>query len=384
MRTAQQLYEGIDLGDGPVGLITYMRTDSVALAGEAIGELREFIARQYGAGDLPDRPRVYRTKSKNAQEAHEAIRPTSCARTPERVRKFLNADQHRLYSLIWKRAVASQMMHATLNLVAAELACGEGNTFRATGSSVKNPGFMKVYREGLDDTRTDADERMLPALEVGEAITLNAVRAEQHFTEPPPRFTEASLVKTLEEFGIGRPSTYASIISTLQSREYTELESRRFTPTEMGRLVNRFLTKHFAQYVDYDFTAHLENDLDEISRGEKEWVPVLHAFWDPFNTLILDKEKPSAGKRPYRPANSVPTPGPANRSVCAWGGTDPLYRSVPGRIRKNPGSPGSVRGRKWRSFPWMRRWNCSNCHARSVKPDRGRRYRPASAASDRT
>ena len=291
MRTAQQLYEGINLGDGPVGLITYMRTDSVALAGEAIAELRQYISVQYGPDDLPPKPRLYKTRSKNAQEAHEAIRPTSCMRTPEQVRKFLNPDQYKLYGLIWKRAVACQMMHATLNLVSADLECGAGNNFRATGSSIKNPGFIQVYQEGLDDTKTDTDERRLPALVEGENVALEKIRTEQHFTEPPPRFTEASLVKTLEEFGIGRPSTYASIISTLQSREYAELEKRRFMPTDMGRLVNAFLTKHFSQYVDYDFTAHLENDLDEISRGEKDWVPVLHAFWDPFSTLIQDKEQ---------------------------------------------------------------------------------------------
>ena len=291
MRTAQQLYEGINLGDGPVGLITYMRTDSLALAGEAIAELRQYISVQYGPNDLPPKPRLYKTRSKNAQEAHEAIRPTSCMRTPEQVRKFLNPDQHKLYGLIWKRAVACQMMHATLNLVSADLECGAGNNFRATGSSIKNPGFIQVYQEGLDDTKKDADERRLPALVEGEDVALEKIRTEQHFTEPPPRFTEASLVKTLEEFGIGRPSTYASIISTLQSREYAELEKRRFMPTDMGRLVNAFLTKHFSQYVDYDFTAHLENDLDEISRGEKDWVPVLHAFWDPFSTLIQDKEQ---------------------------------------------------------------------------------------------
>ena len=212
-------------------------------------------------------------------------------RTPEQIRKFLNPDQYKLYGLIWKRTVACQMMHATLDLVSADLACGEGNLFRATGSSIKNPGFIQVYQEGMDDAKKDSDERRLPALEQGESVTLAGIRAEQHFTEPPPRFTEASLVKTLEEYGIGRPSTYASIISTLQDREYAELDKRRFMPSDMGRLVNGFLTKHFSQYVDYDFTANLENDLDEISRGEKDWVPVLHAFWDPFSTLIQDKEQ---------------------------------------------------------------------------------------------
>ena len=291
MRVAQQLYEGIDLGDGAIGLITYMRTDSVAMAQEALNELRQFITNKYGKDNLPSEVRIFKTKSKNAQEAHEAIRPTSFMRTPEEIKSHLNTDQFKLYSLIWKRAVASQMIHATLNLVAIELSCGEGNVFRATGSSIKNPGFMQIYQEGRDDKNDEPDESMLPALEVGEQITLNKIRAEQHFTEPPPRFTEASLVKTLEEHGIGRPSTYASIISTLQNREYAEVENRRFTPTEMGRLVNDFLTKHFTQYVDYDFTARLEDDLDEISRGEKEWVPVLDEFWKPFATLVKEKEK---------------------------------------------------------------------------------------------
>ena len=291
MRVAQQLYEGIDLDDGAVGLITYMRTDSVVLAQEALDELREFITQRYGKDNLPSEVRVFKTKSKNAQEAHEAIRPTSFMRVPDEIKKFLNTDQLKLYRLIWKRAVASQMINATLNLVAVEFACGAGNIFRATGSSIKTPGFMQVYQEGRDDKKEESDERMLPNLEIGEDVTLNEIRAEQHFTEPPPRFTEASLVKTLEEYGIGRPSTYASIISTLQYREYAEVESRRFTPTEMGRLVNDFLTKHFTQYVDYDFTARLEDDLDEISRGEKEWILVLHAFWKPFNSLVIDKEK---------------------------------------------------------------------------------------------
>ncbi len=291
MRVAQQLYEGIDLGDGAMGLITYMRTDSVVLAQEALDELREFIKQRFGKDNLPNEVRIFKTKSKNAQEAHEAIRPTSFMRAPDEIKKFLSADQYKLYSLIWKRAVASQMIYATLNLVAVEFACGEGNVFRATGSSIKNPGFMQVYQESLDDKKGESDERMLPNLEVGENVKLNEIRAEQHFTEPPPRFTEASLVKTLEEYGIGRPSTYASIISTLQNREYAEVENRRFTPTEMGRLVNDFLTKHFTQYVDYDFTARLEDELDEISRGEKELVPVLHAYWKPFSALVIDKEK---------------------------------------------------------------------------------------------
>ena len=291
MRIAQQLYEGIDLGSGPVGLITYMRTDSVVLAKEAVIEVRELIATRYGKDSVPNEPRTYKTKSKNAQEAHEAVRPTSVQRLPEEVKPHLTADQFKLYDLIWKRTVASQMIHATLNTVAVELKCGEKNIFRALGSSVKTPGFMAVYQEGSDDKMPDPnEERLLPNMEVGDEIDLQEIRCEQHFTEPPPRFTEASLVKALEDFGIGRPSTYASIISTIQNREYAELDNRRFIPTDIGRLVNRFLTKHFTQYVDYDFTARLEDELDEISRGEKNWVPVMESFWNPFDELVKDKE----------------------------------------------------------------------------------------------
>ena len=292
MRIAQQLYEGIDLGSGPVGLITYMRTDSVVLAKEAVEEIRGLIEERYGKDSVPAEPRTFKTKSKNAQEAHEAVRPTSALRLPEDIKEFLTADQYKLYDLIWKRTIASQMTHATLNTVAVELHCGNAdNIFRALGSSIKNPGFMAVYQEGADDKAPDSgDEKLLPAMEVGDVINLEEIRCEQHFTEPPPRFSEASLVKALEEYGIGRPSTYASIISTIQNREYAEIESRRFFPTDIGRLVNRFLTKHFTKYVDYDFTARLEDELDEISRGEKEWVPVMESFWNPFDELVKDKE----------------------------------------------------------------------------------------------
>ena len=288
MRVAQQLYEGIDLGSGPVGLITYMRTDSVTLANEAIGELRGLIEQRYGQDKLPETPNFYKTKSKNAQEAHEAVRPTSAYRTPEQVKSHLNEEQFKLYELIWKRTVACQMIFATLDTVSADLTAEAGSFFRASGSTIRTPGFLLVYEEGLDDRASEKDST-LPLLEEGETITLRDIAAEQHFTEPPPRYSEASLVKTLEEFGIGRPSTYASIISTLLAREYVELESRRFTPTDIGRIVIRFLTEHFTQYVDYDFTANLENELDEISRGEKAWVPVMDAFWQPFHQLVDEK-----------------------------------------------------------------------------------------------
>ncbi|MET0092955.1 MAG: type I DNA topoisomerase, partial [Sedimenticola sp.] len=287
MRTAQQLYEGIDTGGGAVGLITYMRTDSVHLADEALEELRGYITERFGGEQLPAKPRTFKTKSKNAQEAHEAVRPTSVLRTPDELKSHLTKDQHRLYELIWKRTVACQMIHATINTVAADLACGEGNTFRANGSTIANPGFMAVYMEGVDDAKKgDDDEKMLPPLGEGDKIDLGAIRPEQHFTEPPPRYSEASLVKALEEHGIGRPSTYASIISTLQDRDYVELEKKRFHPTDVGRVVNKFLTNYFTKYVDYDFTANLEDELDAVSRGEEEWIPLLKQFWSPFKERI--------------------------------------------------------------------------------------------------
>ncbi len=293
MMTAQRLYEGIDAGDGSVGLITYMRTDSVTLAKDAIGEIREFIGERYGAENVPDEHRVYKTKAKNAQEAHEGIRPTSISRTPDSVKDHLNPDQFKLYSLIWKRTVACQMMHAVFDQVALDLlpvAEGEAGRFRATGSTLVKPGFIAVYQEGQDDVKDDEATSALPKVEEGDILDLLVLRADQHFTEPPPRYTEASLVKTLEEFGIGRPSTYASIISTLQNREYVEMDGKRFIPTDVARIVNGFLTKHFTQYVDYGFTARMEDELDEISRGEREWIPALEAFWSPFEKLVEEKE----------------------------------------------------------------------------------------------
>jgi len=288
MRVAQQLYEGVDVGGGAVGLISYMRTDSVNLAQEAIAEIRAYVTERYGEGYLPDQPRLYKTKAKNAQEAHEAIRPTSVLREPGAVKAFLSVEQFKLYELVWKRSVACQMAHALINQVSVSLSAGPGNGFRATGSTVAEAGFMRVYLEGRDDaTAADDDEDSnLPPMQEGDLIALAAIRAEQHFTEPPPRFSEATLVKALEEFGIGRPSTYASIITTLQEREYVVLDKKRFLPTDVGRVVNKFLTEYFATYVDYDFTARLEDDLDAVSRGEAEWVPLLEQFWRPFKERI--------------------------------------------------------------------------------------------------
>jgi len=291
MRVAQQLYEGISIEGESVGLITYMRTDAVNLAQEAVVEIRGWISENHGPENVPEQPNVYKTKSKNAQEAHEAVRPTAAARVPAKIRPGLNDEQYKLYDLIWKRAVASQMIHATLHTVTVVLRAGEKHFFRATGSTVANPGFMILYREGRDDTKEETDQKFLPTLTKGQFVDLKTLRKEQHFTEPPPRYSEASLVKTLEAFGIGRPSTYASIISTLQFRSYVEMDHKRFIPTDIGRIVNRFLTEHFERYVDYHFTARMEDELDAVSRGEKEWKPIMERFWHDFSARIVTKEE---------------------------------------------------------------------------------------------
>ena len=294
MMVAQRLYEGIDVGEGSVGLITYMRTDSVTVASEALDELRVLIETRYGKDNVPDEARKFTTKAKNAQEAHEAVRPTSAARLPDDLKPHLEKDQFRLYELIWRRTVACQMSPAVFDTVGLDLVAGrnlDGDVrFRATGSVLVKPGFMAVYQEGQDDNAQSEQDRILPPVKEGDELSLQEILSEQHFTEPPPRYSEATLVKALEEYGIGRPSTYASIISTLRNREYVEMENRRFIPTDVGRVVNRFLTKYFAQYVDYEFTAQLENSLDAISRGESEWLPLLQEFWTPFIKLIEHTE----------------------------------------------------------------------------------------------
>jgi DNA topoisomerase-1 len=295
MRVAQQLYEGVDTGEGNVGLITYMRTDSVSLAGEAVQEIREVIARLYGPEAVAEEVRVYKTKSKNAQEAHEAIRPTSAGIIPADIERHLEADQFKLYSLIWKRAVACQMAHALFDTVAVDMLAGpdgpQRHVLRANGSTLVKPGYIAVYQEGRDDATDDESDQVLPPMQAGDAVKLLSVQPQQHFTEPPPRFTEASLVKALEEYGIGRPSTYASIISTLRDREYVEIENRRFTATDIGKIVNRFLSEHFHQYVDYGFTAAMEDELDAVARGEEPWTTPLSKFWNPFIRQVDSVEK---------------------------------------------------------------------------------------------
>lgn len=289
MRIAQQLYEGIDIGSGTVGLITYMRTDSFSMATEAVMQIRDYIKKNFETDYLPKSPIMYKTKAKNAQEAHEAIRPTDIGRTPASLRQYLTPEQFRLYEMIWKRALACQMAPAKFDAVSVDLAVGsEANLFRATGQTMIFPGFIAVYMEGQDDTEEEGESK-LPNLETGEVLDVEKIFGEQHFTEPPPRYSEASLVKALEEYGIGRPSTYASIISTLQDREYVVLDKKRFMPTDVGRVVNKFLTEHFTRYVDYDFTANLENELDNIAEGERDWIPVLDEFWKGFNQQVSDK-----------------------------------------------------------------------------------------------
>ncbi|MGC1457366.1 MAG: DNA topoisomerase I [Steroidobacteraceae bacterium] len=295
MRLAQQLYEGVDIGEGSVGLITYMRTDSVSLAAEAISEIRQVAVKLYGPQAIDPEPRFYKTKSKNAQEAHEAVRPTSASIVPADIERYLDPDQFKLYSLIWRRAVACQMTHATFDTVAVDMLAGPDGAarhlLRANGSTLIKPGYIAVYQEGDDDAKVDDSDHVLPPMDEGDTVTLAAIRAEQHFTEPPPRFSEASLVKALEEHGIGRPSTYASIISTLQDREYVEMDNRRFIPTDIGKIVNRFLTLHFTQYVQYSFTADMEDELDAVSRGEEEWTQPLAKFWKPFIKQVRTIEK---------------------------------------------------------------------------------------------
>ncbi len=290
MRTAQGLYEGVEINGASQGLITYMRTDSVHLSNDALTNLRAQIKNGYGEKYLPGKPNFYKTKAKNAQEAHEAIRPTSAELTPDQVKKNLSEDQFRLYELIWRRAMASQMTPALVDTVQVEFDCDSDATFRANGSVIAFQGFLRVYQES-QPVGKEEKESHLPDMKEGEVVNLAEIRAEQHFTEPPPRFSEASLVKALEDYGIGRPSTYASIIQTLVYRKYVEMDRRRFFPTDTGRVVSRFLATHFEPYVDYDFTARMEDTLDEISRGEIHWIPPLMQFWKPFIRRVKDKEE---------------------------------------------------------------------------------------------
>lgn len=291
MRLAQQLYEGVDIGGETVGLITYMRTDGTTLSNDAVEQARDVIRNEYGTKYLPDAPRLYKSKAKNAQEAHEAIRPTDLSRLPKDVARYLDDRQAALYELIWKRTMASQMENAVLDQVTADISDGTDDVIlRATGSTIAFDGFLTLYREEKEEDETTDEEneedRRLPQLDQGMDLKTMNINPEQHFTQPPPRYSEASLVKSLEEKGIGRPSTYASIIQVLQDRKYVVLDKRRFTPEDRGRLVTTFLKLYFPRYVDYDFTANLEDELDAISSGQVSWKQALKQFWKDFKTAV--------------------------------------------------------------------------------------------------
>lgn len=290
MQVAQRLYEGINLGGETTGLITYMRTDGVQIAPEAIAPLRSEIASRYGDRYVPGKPRHYSTKAKNAQEAHEAIRPTDISRDPKSLAGFLESDQLKLYEIIWKRTIASQMASAEIERTSVDISAAAGGKqamLRATGSVIRFDGFLSVYDTKQADDE-DEDAKRLPPLEAGEPVTRDSIDAKQHFTEPPPRYSEASLIRRMEELGIGRPSTYASVLTTLQDRDYVRLEKRRFHPESKGRVVTSFLEAFFNRYVEYDFTAGLEEQLDRISNGELQWKDVLRDFWRQFSASVDD------------------------------------------------------------------------------------------------
>ena len=292
MGIAQELYTGVDLGDGPIGLITYMRTDSVNISGEAIQEMREIIPVSYGSEYLPEEPRENINKSKNAQEAHEAIRPTSLDRKPDDLKNTLSTDQFNLYSLIWKRTIASQMNDAIMNTVSVEMIASDF-TFRSSGQSIDFPGFMSVYLEDSDEKNEDENEKILPDLKEGDKVQIKEIIANEHHTQPPGRYTEASLIKSLEKEGIGRPSTYAVIIETLKNKEYVEIENRVLMPTGKGMSACSFLSKNFEDFVKYSYTAELEETLDKIARGENEWVPVTDNFFKHMNIMVKKADEMS-------------------------------------------------------------------------------------------
>jgi DNA topoisomerase-1 len=286
MRAAQALYEGVALPEGQVGLITYMRTDSVAIASSAVAEARRVVEARFGEAFVPKRPNAYRTRSRGAQEAHEAIRPSSFARTPDSLRSHLKPDELRLYELIWKRALASQMAPARFDQVSVDIAAGR-YTLHAGAAKRTFDGYQAVYVEGRDD---EEDERLsvLPDLAVDEPLALEELTAEQHFTQPPPRYTEATLIKALEEHGIGRPSTYAPTMETIRQRGYVTIEERRLRPTESAERVTDMLVEHFPEVVDLDFTARMEEQLDDVARGDHAWVPMVRGFWEPFNEKLVE------------------------------------------------------------------------------------------------
>lgn len=290
MSVAQQLYEGIDLGkEGTVGLITYMRTDSTRISPVAQEEAKQFILEKYGKDYVPDSPRVYGKKNSNAQDAHEGIRPSSVLRVPDEIKSYLSRDQYRLYKLIWERFVSSQMTSAILDTMTVEIGAGAA-VFRAVGSKLKFPGFMKVYVEGNDDGSTE-EEKLLPPLAKGDTLSSQSIEPKQHFTQPPPRYTEARLVRTLEELGIGRPSTYAPTLETIQKRGYVAIEDKKFVPTELGELVIQLMVEFFPEILDVEFTAHMEDELDQVEEGQENWVRVLDTFYETFEKRLKVAEE---------------------------------------------------------------------------------------------
>jgi DNA topoisomerase-1 len=327
MAVAQQLYEGIDLGDGPIGLITYMRTDSTNVAEQAQADTRRYVVDEYGEDYVPPEPPQYKTKAKSAQEAHEAIRPTSVFRTPDSLKKVLDRSQYDLYELIWRRFVASQMARAVYDTIAAEILAGPSGReekppylFRASGSTLRFPGFLTVYEEEKDEDEESVEERKreeIPPLEIDELLDLLELLPDQHFTQAPPRYSEASLVRDLEEYGIGRPSTYAPILSKIQERAYVERRGRRLYATEMGMIVNDLLVEYFPDYVDLSFTAEMEEDLDLIANGEREWVPVLRNFYGPFADTLAE----ARDRMPEVDINNQPT-----GEMCPKCGNPLVYR----------------------------------------------------------
>ncbi len=303
MRIAQKLYEGMDVGHGEtVGLITYMRTDSTRIADDAIAEVRGYIKEQIGDDYLPEKPNAFASRD-SAQEAHEAIRPTSVARTPESLKKLLSAEEYKLYDLIWKRFVASQMTPAVIATLTVDTAAGR-HTLRATGSQLKFAGFLKVYKDD-EEEKEGEQENKIPQLETGETVALNEITPNQHFTQPPPRYTEASLIKELEEKGIGRPSTYASIMETIRSRDYAMMEDRRLKPTELGRQITDLLMEHFPSIMDLQFTAQMEDGLDKVEEGGKDWVGLLREFYGPFTTALEKADAAIPTRKMEEPTDEV-------------------------------------------------------------------------------
>ncbi len=413
MRVAQKLYEGVDIGGETVGLITYMRTDGVQMAPEAIGSVRSLIANDFGDRYLPGKPRVYSTKAKNAQEAHEAIRPTDVWRTPEKMRKFLGSDEFRLYELIWKRTMASQMESAELERTTVDIlakAGGRALDLRATGQVVRFDGFLTLYTEDKDDDEEE-DGGRLPAMRQGDHPTRERIAATQHFTEPPPRYTEASLVKKMEELGIGRPSTYASTLQVLRDREYVRLEKKRLVAEDKGRLVTSFLESFFARYVEFDFTANLENELDRISNNEIEWKEVMRRFWEEFSAAIggtkelrtsevLDKLDELLGPTSSRRRRTAATAAPARAAAAAGSASSSRAPAPSSAARTTPNAatraPSACRLRKatarrrapsagWRAAPRRGPGDGPACHGaeRPLRPLRAaRRRRKAEALLD--